>query len=170
MDFEKIVNYRHSVRSFLNKEIEPEKIEKILEIVNLCPSAGNLQAFKIFLVKKLEIKKLLTQAALNQDFIQEAPMVMVFCANQEESAKRYEKRGRELYAIQDATIAASYAQLAAADLGIGTVWVGAFDPEEVKSILKISDLLPIAIIPLGYSSETSFSRERKELKDLVAEE
>lgn len=168
MEFEQTVKMRHSVRIFLEKEISADKIKKILEIVSLGPSAGNLQAYKIYIVRDLQTKKALARAAFDQSFITEAPVVMVFCANQEESALKYDERGAELYSIQDATIAATYAQLAAADLNIGTVWVGAFNPDQVKNILK-TDKYPVTVIPFGYSQEESFIRERKNIQDISEE-
>ncbi|PIS42071.1 MAG: nitroreductase [Candidatus Kerfeldbacteria bacterium CG08_land_8_20_14_0_20_40_16] len=168
MEFKKTIELRHSVRHFLKQPIDNEKIDSILEIVNKCPSAGNLQSYKIYLVKNQNIKKELAEAAIDQEFIYQAPLVMVFCANQEECELKYGLRGKELYSIQDATIAASYAQLAAADQNIGSVWVGAFDPEKVKLILKTT-FLPVAIIPIGYYSEQSFLRERKQKNEIFEE-
>ena len=76
------------------------------------------------------------------------------CANTERSARRYGERGRTLYAIQDATIAAQNMMLAATALGYGTCWVGAFNEAQVKKILKIPDgIRPIAIIPVGVPNE-----------------
>lgn len=170
MDFEQTVNNRHSIRLYLDQQVEQEKVDQILKTVNFCPTAGNLQAYRIFIVKKTETKKLLAQAALDQEFIQEAPLVLVFCANQEESAQKYGERGKNLYALQDATIAAAYAQLSATSQGLGSVWVGAFDPKEVKSILGITNLLPIAILPIGYPAEKNFFRDRKEIADIIIED
>ncbi|PIY95806.1 MAG: nitroreductase [Candidatus Kerfeldbacteria bacterium CG_4_10_14_0_8_um_filter_42_10] len=168
MEFKKTIELRHSVRHFLKQPIKNEKINSILDVVNNCPSAGNLQSYKIYLIKKQDVKKELAAAALDQEFIAQAPIVMVFCAKQEECAAKYGARGKNLYSLQDATIAASYAQLAAADLNIGTVWVGAFDSEKVKSVLRTS-YLPVAIIPMGYYSEKSFLRERKQKSQIVEE-
>lgn len=149
-----IFKKRYSVRSFKSNEVEPRKLEEILEVANSAPSAGNLKAREIVVVKDLETKKGLVKAASGQDFIAEAPIVLVFFALPEKSAQEYKERGRKLYAIQDATISASFAWLQAVDLGLSCCWVGAFDEEEVKEILKVSqDWRPIAILPIGYSAE-----------------
>lgn len=142
---------RHSVRSFSAKEIKEKDLKEILEAAESAPSAGNLKARKIIVVKDLELKKKLAEAALNQDFVAEAPVVLVFFALPSVSASRYGERGRGLYSIQDATIATSFAWLQAVMLGIDGCWVGAFDEEEVREILKAKeDEKPIAILPLGY--------------------
>ena len=149
-----IFKKRHSVRSFQDKPVEEEKIKEILEVANSAPSAGNLKAREIMVVKDLETKKTLAQAALGQDFIAEAPVVLVFFALPEKSGRKYEERGRKLYSIQDATISASFAWLQAVDLGLSCCWVGAFDDGKVKEILKVpSGWHPIAILPIGHSVE-----------------
>lgn len=169
MEFEKVVKNRHSIRAFQPKKIEEEKIKKILELTNLAPSAGNLQAYEVFLVKDSKKKEFLANAALGQDFIAEAPIVFVFCANPARSAWKYGSRGRDLYSIQDATIACTFAMLAATSLGLGCCWVGAFNEEEVKRVLGIKDLKPVAILPIGYPAEKPYITGRRDLKDLVHE-
>ncbi len=149
-----IFKKRYSVRSFQDREVEPGKIKEILEAANSAPSAGNLKAREIKMIKDSEIKKALARAAYKQDFIAEASIVLVFFALPEKSGRKYGERGRNLYSIQDATISASFAWLQAVDLGLSACWVGAFDDEEVKKILKApSDYQPIVILPIGYSAE-----------------
>jgi nitroreductase len=170
MDFFDVVAARRSVRSFMKKEIEEEKIRKILEVANSAPSAGNLQAYEIVLVKEHGTKKELAAASHGQDFLAEAPLALVMCANKKRAAY-YRERGQNLYCLQDATIAASYIQLAAADLGLGTVWVGAFDEEKISEILSLPEFLrPVAILPLGYPNEKPKKTTRRKISDLVHEE
>jgi len=167
MDFLKLVQNRRSIRSYSKKEVEKEKIKKILTMVNLAPSAGNLQAYKIFVVRD---KKMIEEIAKNTvglfHFKSLPPLLFVFCANQKESESRYGKRGSSLYAIQDATIACAYAQLAACNLNLGSCWVGAFDEEKIKEILK-TNLLPVAILPIGYPAENPPRRGRKKIEEIA---
>lgn len=143
---------RHSVRNFQRKKIEPEKLEAILEAANSAPSAGDLKAREIIVVENDDVKNKLVEAAFEQKFIAEAPVVLIFFAIPSRSAEKYGERGRNLYAIQDVTIAASFAWLQAVMLGLSGCWVGALDDEKLKEILKVKkDWRPIAIIPLGYS-------------------
>ncbi|MEM0360622.1 MAG: nitroreductase family protein [Candidatus Diapherotrites archaeon] len=167
MDFFETVLQRHSVRKFQEKTVEKEKLQKILETANSAPSAGNLQAYKIVVVEKKELKEKLSFAAFGQKFLVQAPLLLVFCSLPEKSEQRYGARG-SLYSIQDATIAASYAQLAATALGLASVWVGAFDEEEVSKALNLEEnMAPISIIPIGYAAEKPFRAPRKSLKELV---
>jgi nitroreductase len=160
---------RHSVRAFKDKAVEEEKIKKILQALNSAPSAGDLQAFEVLLVKSQDKKEALLEAGLRQQFLKEAGFILVFSVNPERSAK-YGERGAKLYCVQDATIACAYAQLAATDLGLGSVWVGAFDEQAVKKALDIEKgLTPIALLPIGYPAQTPKATPRRELSDLVKE-
>jgi nitroreductase len=170
MEFLEVVKNRHSVRVFKNKEIEQEKLEKLLYVANSAPSAGDLQAYQIFLVKKNALKVALAKAAYGQDFLAQASVDIVFCTDPQRSARKYGKRGSELYSIQDATISAAYVHLAAVDLGLGSVIVGAFDEEAVSKILNLPGTLrPIIILPVGYPDEEPDITPRREINDLVKE-
>jgi nitroreductase len=168
MEFSELVNSRHSVRAFKDKKLDNTTIRSILNTINNAPSAGNLQAYWVTVVQEEEVKRDIARAALDQMFIADAPAVFVFSADQRQAEMKYGDRGRELYALQDATIAASYCQLAAADLGLGSVWVGAFDPLEISRLIKADEYeVPIAIIPVGYSDEEPEKSGRKTLDEIV---
>jgi len=168
MEFFETVRNRHSIREFQDKEVEEEKLQKVLECCNSAPSAGNAQAYKIFLVKDKMKRRELSGVAGGQGAIAKAPVALVFCANPKESGMKYGERGEFLYSIQDATIATSYCQLAATALGLSTVWVGAFDEEKVKEIIN-TDLKPVAIIPLGYAGEDPEPTTRKSIEEIIQE-
>lgn len=148
---DKIFEKRHSTRSFKEKDIESEKLKEILEAAHSSPSAGNLKAREIMVIKDKEIIEKLAEGAFGQDFIAETPVVLVFFAIPSRSAQKYGQRGRNLYALQDATIAASFAWLQAVMLDLSACWVGAFDEKAIKKVLEIKeDWQPIAIMPIGY--------------------
>ena len=170
MEFFETVEKRKSIRSFLRNEIEGAKVGRLLEAINLAPSAGNLQAYRIVLAKSRKLKEEIAQAALEQDFIAQAPLVLVFLADRKKSSIKYGKRGAELYCIQDATIAASYAQLAAAALGLASVWVGAFEEREIKRLVKAQENeVPVAIIPIGYAAEEIEGHQRRKVSSMASE-
>jgi len=170
MEFYTVLKERHSVRTFKSAEVESGKIERIVESATLAPSAGNLQSYKIYIVKKESVKEEIARACYDQEFIAEAPVVFVFSGDRERAAGKYEERGYEIYAVQDATIAAAYAQLAATAEGLGSVWVGAFDPLEISRILNLpSYFVPVAVIPVGYPAEKPSPRKRRPLKEIVKE-
>ncbi len=155
---------RVSIRRFKPKQIPDELILKILEAGNAAPSAGNLQAREFIVVKNPVTKLKLAKASLNQMFIAEAPVVVVVCANYPRSMRVYGDRGR-LYAEQDAI---ENILLAVHMLGLGAVWVGAFDEAEVSSILDIPAYArPMAIIPIGYPDEFPKPRQRYPIEYLT---
>lgn len=170
MDFLEVLERRHSVRKFKDKQIEEEKIKRLLEVANSAPSAGNLQAYRIFLVKDETKRQQLARAAYHQDFVAQAPIDLVFCIDPFRSGRSYGTRGETLYSIQDATISCTCVHLAAVDLGLGSVIVGAFDEAEVSKILSIPvTLRPIILLPMGYPDESPERTARRSLNDLVCE-
>jgi nitroreductase len=170
MDFFQLIDARHSMRTYLETPLEEEKLRQILAAANRAPSAGNLQAYEIYVVRKKELRRALAQAADGQAFLAEAPVVLVFCANPDRSAEWYKKRGVELYAGQDATIACTFAMLAATALGLSTVWVGAFREADVRRVAGIpKELRPVAMLPVGYAGREAHNNPRRDLKDLVHE-
>ena len=153
MEFFELVRARHSVRAFTARPIEPEKLQAILGAANRAPSAGNLQAYEIYALSNRTELNLLAGAA-RQGFVAQAPLALVFCAHPARSAIKFGQRGASLYCIQDATIVCAYAQLAATALGLASVWVGAFDDAAVRRAVGVGkDLLPVAILPIGYAGE-----------------
>lgn len=145
---------RHSVRNYKNIRIEKGKLDEILQAAHSAPSAGNLKAREIEIVTDQNIKRELARAAYNQNFAAQSPVVLVFFAVPLRSAIKYGERGKDLYALQDSTIAASFAWLQAVMLGLSACWVGAFNEKKVSEILNINKAWrPIAIMPIGYSDE-----------------
>lgn len=170
MEFFEALKSRHSIRTYQDKPVEESKLKSILEAANSAPSAGNLQAYEIFVVKDGQKKKLLSRAANDQDWITEAPIVLVFCSNPSRSSRKYGTRGEKLYSLQDATIAASYAQLAAHTLDLGVCWVGAFDEKDILKILgNPKSLIPVVIMPIGYPAGKPEITGRRRLDDISHE-
>jgi nitroreductase len=170
MDFFDVVRLRRSVRAFASRMLEEEKLRIILESANRAPSAGNSQAYEIYVVRRPEDRKALARAALGQDYVAEAPVSLVFCVQPARMSPRYGERGRRLYAVQDATIACTFAMLAATALELATVWIGAFRDEEVQRAIGVPEnVVPVAILPIGYQGEFPAASPRRALADLVHE-
>ena len=148
-----VMQRRRSVRRYSRETISEALLDNLLKAAQLAPSAGNLQARDFIVVRDPNMKHALAEAAYGQFFIAMAPVVLVGCANIARSRIAYGQRA-ELYALQDATIAASYIQLAAEALGVATCWIGAFDEKRVSSSLKIPlDIRPVLMLPVGYAEE-----------------
>jgi nitroreductase len=168
-DFFETVRHRHSVRQYqLDMPVEPEKLHAILEMACAAPSAGDLQAYRIVVVSDPGERQALAQAAHDQTFIAEAPICLAFCADPARSATTFGERGAKLYAVQDTTIAAAYAQLAIVAAGMGSIWVGYFEEAQVSRILGLEPgLTPLALLSLGYPAELPEPSPRRRLDEMV---
>lgn len=167
MDILKAVKERRSIRDFQKKKIPNDLITKLMEALIWAPSAGNLQSRKFYFIKNESVKKMLAQAALNQNFIAEAPLVIVGCADSRISHK-YGERGVDLYTIQDVALSIMGMMLVAHENSLGSTWVGAFHEREVTKILSLPrHLRPVAIVPVGYPSKIPSPPPRVAIKEAV---
>lgn len=176
MDFFQATEKRQSVRAFTGAPIEPERLQAILDAaVNRAPSAGNQQAYRIYVATAEPVRQALSLAAVGrsgrpQAWIAGASAVLVFCTDAERSGREYGERGSHLYTIQDATIACTYAALAATALGLACTFVGSFNPESIRQVIGAPEgITPITLLPIGYPAESPARRERRPMGELVFE-
>jgi nitroreductase len=168
-DFFETVRRRHSIRKYRSDmPVEQEKLHAILEMACAAPSAGDLQSYHIDVITSDEQRRLLSEIAGGQDFIAEAPVALLFSSDAQRAAQKYGERGEKLYALQDATIAAAYAQLAVVPAGLGSTWVGFFDAERTKEAFKLeAGMEPLAILSIGYPAELPEETPRRPLDEMV---
>jgi len=164
ISFFKTVEKRRSIRSFSEKPVEKTKIQKILKTSWMSPSAKGMQNYQIFVVENQKKKENLVKATYGQDYVNSS-LVLVFCTNPKK-IKFMGIRGKNLLSVQDATIAASYAQLASTALGLSSVWIGHFKEKAVAEILK-TKLRPVVILPIGYANENPIPKKNQKMKDLI---
>jgi nitroreductase len=158
---------RSSVRDYTPEPILSEEITYILTCASTAPSAGNLEAWDVVIVTDEEVRLELSKAAFEQEHIRQAAAVLVVCANYIRSMSRYGERGI-LYAVQDATIAGTYMMLAAHAKNIHSCWTGAFDEEEVRSILDLPQhLRPLVLLAIGKGHPPRALTERMAVSDHV---
>jgi len=158
MDVFEAIRTRRSIRKFRPKPIPDEKLEMILEAGRLAPSAGNRQPWRFVVVKDPEKKKALAKAADNQMFIADASVIIAALGDPEASPRWFR---------QDPMIAVEHMVLAATALGHGTCWIGAFNEDRVKRILRIpKGLAVIALLPIGLPDESPPPRARKPLEEI----
>jgi nitroreductase len=164
MEFFELIQKRYSVRAYQARPVEEEKLRKVLEAANLAPTAANRQAFRLIVIQTKGREKELKQV-YSRDWFVQAPLVVCMCAVESEG---WIRRDGKNYAEVDATIAMDHLILAAADLGLGTCWVAAFDPKAARDVLGLAeDLEPVALTPLGYPADSWKQKKRKTLLELV---
>lgn len=170
MDFWQVLENRYSVRSFDSQvDVPAEKVERLLSAAVLAPSAGNRQAWHFYVVRDPAARQGLAAAAYGQDFVAQAPIAIVVCADAEQSAGRYGERGRRLYCLQDTAAAAEHILLAATALGLGSCWVGAFDEGRAAQVLSLPKRhRPVAILPIGQPAGKPATRTSRNPLQTVA--
>jgi len=168
MDFEEVIRKRHMTRVFKKDDVREETIYKILHNAARAPSAGHLQPWDFIVVRNKSNKEKLAKAALDQNFIAQAPVVIVTCANTQRSAAIYGERGANFYSMVDTAFTSLYILLSVTNLGLSACFVGSYDDREVSRILKLpSYVKPVGIIPIGYAGEKAQKLERLPLEKLI---
>ena len=156
MDVKDAIRSRRSIRKYSDRPVPAEVMAELLESMRLAPSANNRQAWAVVVVTDRELKEKLVAASGNQRFVGECWAYMVGVT--EPGA---------YYSTVDLTIALDHLSLRAVELGLGTCWIGDFEPDRVKDILGIPRDREVAIcMTLGYPAESPGARRRKPLKDL----
>lgn len=167
MDVLAAIKERQSIRSYKEKAIEEEKLNRVLEAGRSAPSAGNLQQWKFIVVRDGKTRKRLSQAANGQNFVGQAPVIIVVCAAE---ITHVMPCGQLSYPINLA-IATDHMILEATEQGLGTCWIGAFHEAKVKEILAIPENVRVVVLfPLGYPAYKPSATPRKSLSEIVCYE
>jgi nitroreductase len=160
MEFMDVVAARKSVRDYLEKEIEQEKLDAVFEAARLAPSWANKQCCNYILVTNKE--KIEELASGFVGWIKKASAVIVACADPKDSGSR---NGMD-YFLVDVGISMQQLILAATNFGLGTCWIGGFDEQKVKKILEVpQNVKVVALTPIGYSANAGL--RSKLIKTLV---
>ncbi len=165
MDVMEAIKTRKSIRAFIDKPVEEEKLNKVIEAGRLAPSASNRQEWRFIIVRDPDLRQGLASAARGQTFVGEAPVVIVACA---ETDNHVMTCGQLCYPI-DVAIALDHMSLAAVDFGLGGCWIGAFDEEKVKTLLGIpEEVRVVELMPIGYASDPSIrEKNRLSVREIV---
>jgi nitroreductase len=151
MEFIELAKNRYSSRKYLNKNIEKEKIYKVLEAGRIAPSAVNFQPWHFIIIEDEANRKKLWET-YKREWIREAPVYIIICGDHKKSWKR--KNDGKDHCDIDIAIAADHITLQATELGLATCWVCNFDKEKCSKILELPENIePIVIFPLGYPAD-----------------
>jgi nitroreductase len=167
MEFYDVIQTRRSVRRFLKRAVGEDALERVLDAARIAPSGGDRQPWRFVVIKEEQKKKRIARACYDQDFVAEAPVVLVCCAIKCSSGYEpwHDEAGR-----RDAVIAIDHLILAARNEGLGTCWVGAVHDKQVKKIVNVPDDVDVVmVVPIGYpASKTAFRKAsgRKKLKEI----
>ncbi len=179
MELFEAIRTRRSIRRFQERDVEEEKIKKIMEAVQQAPSWANLQCWSFIVVRDSSVRQKISELTYVKSFfeplgykvnpaqkgIKEAPVVIVACADPSQSGTLWQQP----YYMTDIGIATQNLMLAAHALGLGTVFVGVFDEEKLKSLLGIpQNIRVVGLFPVGYpATEKKEGPSRKSLSEFV---
>lgn len=158
---------RRSQRKFENKLVEEWKVEMIFAAADTAPTAGGFQGFEIYNIKNQEIKLKLVEAANKQPYVN-SPVVLVFCMNPNRIKMNFPPDILKKFSLQDSTLAAAYAQLAAHALGLSSIWIGMIDEQKIMSALD-TEYVPASILCLGYPQKILQPKPKRNLRELIHE-
>ena len=168
MEFRELIEKRYSVRAYKPDLVEDEKLQQVLDAARLAPTAANRQPFQLIVIhtagREEELKRI-----YGRDWFVQPPVVICACGVPARGWTR--RQDGKNYTDVDVAIVMDHLILAAADQGLGTCWIGAFDPDAARQVLDLPDgVEPIAFTPLGYPADEPGAKKRNVLSDLVRHE
>lgn len=167
MELRQVIQSRYSVRAYQSTPVEADKLEQVLQAAVWAPTACNRQPFQLIVITTRGHEAELRRIYHREWFVQ-PPLVIGMVAM---PGQAWSRRDGVNYATVDAAIAMDHLILAAADLGLGTCWIAAFDPTAAREVLQLpAEVEPIAFTPLGYPADTPGVKKRKPVIDLVRKE
>jgi len=158
-----IVRQRYSCRAYQQKSVEPEKLQTILEAARLAPSARNFQDWRFVVVTESQAKRRVAETTNRPDLFGKAGAIIVACSNSD-----YVMRCGQAIGPIDVSIALEHICLQATELGLGTCWIGSFDPDKVRQILGIpDDIAVIELMTVGYPADSKPEPKREPMDKIV---
>ncbi len=158
------IRKRYSCRAYHEKSIEPEKLDSILEAARLAPSASNMQDWRFVVVTDSQVKRQVAETTNRPEVFAKAGAIIAACSNSD-----YVMRCGQAIGPIDVAIALEHICLQATDLGLGTCWIGSFDPEKVRSILGIpADIEVIELMAVGYPADSKPEPKREPMGKIVS--
>ena len=198
MELFEVIQNRRSIRRYKKDAVQPEAIDKILEAARLAPSSSNTQSWKFKVIYDAATRAKMKDAAYGQRFVNDAPVVIVCCldflAFKEKGKqtlklvlrgvrpslemmmrsvrggkdKEYEAERTMINGTTNVAIATEHIALAAADLGLGTCWIRAFDQPAIQELLDLPEgVVPLYLMTVGYADESPAPRPRKSMDEIL---
>ncbi len=159
------IKERFSVRKFLDKPVEQEKVNILLEAARLAPSASNKQSWHFVVIKDKEKRRQLTDICKGQKFVTEAPITIAICCTNLD----YIMTCGQTAPIIDAAIAGEHIVLQAVELGLGSCWIGAFYHDKMAELINLpEDYQIVGLLPIGYPAVKKGSRNLKAIEKIYS--
>ena len=167
-DIIELIKSRRNVEKFSTKPVSWDKISRILDAGRHAPSCGNLQNWKFIVVNDTDKKQEIAEYCHEQYEITAAPTLIVICAEPQKAERYYGLRGLKLYTIQNCAAAAQNMLLEAHSLDLGGRWIGAFEEDDVREVLRIpSEARPQIILAIGHPEHVPDKPSKYPLETVV---
>jgi len=165
VELQKVIRDRYSVRAYQARPIPDELLREVLDAFVLAPTAANRQPIGLVVVETEGHEQELKRVYRPEWFASQPPLIVCACAI---PAEGWSRKDGKPYADVDATIAMDHLILAAASLGLGTCWIGAFDPDAAREVFGLPEgVEPLAMTPLGYPADLPKPKLRKKADQLI---
>lgn len=164
MNFEELVKRRYSVRKYKSDPVSDDLLHKVLQAAQFAPTAVNRQPFQLIVIRTPERRAELARVT-DQEWVTEAPIVIAAVADPSQAWDRSDGKN---FVYVDVAIVVDHITLAAAELGLGTCWIGGYNVALAREFLELPPgIEPVVFLPLGYPADVPQEKERKPLTELV---
>ena len=165
MEFKELIQLRYSTRAYKPDPVSDELLRQVLDAAWPAPTAANRQPFQIIVIHTEGRQEELRRIYGREWFVQ-PPLILAICLQTSEAWTR--KHDGKCYGDVDAAIVFDHMILAAANLGLGTCWIAAFDPKAAREVLNLPEgVEPIVFTPLGYAADQPAAKKRKNIDDCI---
>ena len=164
MDFRELARARYSCRAYRDDAVEEEKLTAVLQAAKQAPTACNRQPFRLYVLPTADRREAVHRL-YGREWLEQAPLLIGIAG---EPGRAWVRRDGHNYVDVDCAIVMDHLILQAADLGLGTCWIAAFDVAAARELLELpTGWEPIAFTPLGYPRDTRREKSRRPLDELV---
>jgi len=169
---DELIKERRSIRKYLDKPVETEKLRAVIEAARLAPSACNAQPWRFVIVSEPELRNKLTEIGLGavvpNSWARTAPAVIIACSDLDLLTHNVAERIQGVeYHLIDMGIALEHIALKAVELGLGTCYIGWFNAKSIKKLLKLPLNWKVeCLLTIGYPAETPESTKRKDINEI----
>ncbi len=166
MEFRELIATRYSCRAYRGQPVPQETLDACIAAFVQAPTAANRQPLGLVIIETEGRSEELARIYKAEWFHSQPPLVLAVCADPQDAWRR--SSDGQSYALVDAAIAMDHLILAAAEQGLGTCWIGAFDPDAAREVLGLPEgIMPVALTPLGYPADKARPKLRKPAAELV---
>lgn len=177
MEFQEVVKQRKSIRSYTDQDVSQEQIMALLKLGHKAPTAGNIQPWEFVIVREEANRRAVTDTTfrgnnfdgdLHQEWMMQAPVMIVVCANRDRAYARYKEKALKTLIYLDVSACVENILLGAVDLGLASCYISGFKEDKLRAVLNLPDSHEaVAVLPIGYANEAGVERPKLKIEDVT---